>query len=324
MALWLVACSQVAQCPPGAERCRCYQQVRCDEGLECLSGVCVEPLAPSGGGKRERSSEGHPSKAPNHIQDADDSDGTDAGRSPTPAEETRADADAPKVEPRPSSAPQEHGGDTEKALVKFCNLIKVNGENVAMRASVGDVSFVSQDETCSECREFPAGATVVVELTLLPEEIVVGSSRVTLPPRAGALVGAVESGVPTVEVLVAPDDVTCDSFDAIDVYSQPLSDGPASVKFCNDVVGPDGDAVTLRLSADGQNLDANTGACSSCTELPSKSSLSFDLLLMPDAELLASFDSTLDPGTNVVFASRAGDLIVYPLGRQSCEDADPF
>jgi hypothetical protein len=324
VALWLAACSKAAECPPGAERCPCYQQVLCDEGLECLSGMCVEPLPEGGDGKRERPSAPRPVEALNVTQDAGNSHGTDADSTPTPPEGTRPDAGMPIAEPRPSSVPQEDAGGNGTALVKFCNLIKINGANVTIRASLGDVSFVSQDEACSECRAVPAGVPIDVELTLLPEEIVIGSSWVTLLPGSGALLGTVESGAPLVEVLTAPDDVACEEFDAVDAFSQPLSDGPSNVKFCNEAVGPDGEPVTLRLSADGQNFDATTGGCSSCVGLRSQSSLLFELLLMPESRLLTSFESSLDPGTNVVFASRDGDLIVYPLGGQSCEDSDPF
>ncbi|HZO16826.1 MAG TPA: hypothetical protein VFB62_26295, partial [Polyangiaceae bacterium] len=54
--LWLVDCAASnipeddgTSCPVGSERCPCTNGGACDSGLECLSGLCVDPTPGNGG-----------------------------------------------------------------------------------------------------------------------------------------------------------------------------------------------------------------------------------------------------------------------------------
>lgn len=55
-----VACEQSDDCPAGQEGCACTSDGLCLEGLDCLSGHCVDPswMPPTGGGPDDDDDDG--------------------------------------------------------------------------------------------------------------------------------------------------------------------------------------------------------------------------------------------------------------------------
>lgn len=293
----LLNCSSSPECPPGAERCPCYRSQFCDEGLECLSGVCVEPLA------KVTSTGGTASSAAG----APGTGGTDS--------ETTTESG--------SSATGGTAAGSELATVKFCSLVKIDGEDVTLRLSVVGMHLDAETSGCATCSQLPAGVPLDFEVVRVPEGIVVGDFQLALEPGLTALLATVESGEIAMRIGSGSDPSRCEEIDVFEEFEEQPIEGPAIVKFCNEA-SLAGDAVMLRLAVEGLTFDAVTDMCSSCQELPSGTELDFRVLQMPEATLAGEFRASLRPGTTVLLAEANGDITSFELGSTSCADADPL
>lgn len=100
----------------------------------------------------------------------------------------------------------------------------------------------------------------------------------------------------------------------------------ARVKFCSEVA-IDGDDATLRLTVLDKTLDAFTGECSPCQDLPTEVLLDFELLVLPSLSSLGSFQQVMDPGDYVWLATvenGEGALKFGTVVDSTCDRIDPF